>query len=209
MKNKWLNKQNNKNLIVFFNGWGMDEKIINHLNSGNYDVITFYDYRNLDTENFDFSQYEKKYLIAWSMGVYICNHFYEQLKNFDKFIAVNGTQKPIDDTFGIPIKIYDLTVENFCELSNIKFMKKISSDVNMKDYCSRTTEELKSELISIKNYKIENHLHFNKAYISLNDKIIPAKNQQNWWNKNGIEYKELNMGHYIFDKYSNWSNLLC
>ena len=32
----WLNKNGNKNLIVFFNGWGMDEKIVSHLNCTNY-----------------------------------------------------------------------------------------------------------------------------------------------------------------------------
>ena len=129
MQYKWLNKQNNKKLIVFFNGWGMDEKAVEHLECNNYDILTFYDYRNFEIETFDFSKYEKKYLIAWSMGVYVCNYFYDLFKNFDKFIAINGTQKPIDDEFGIPKIIYNLTVENFNDLSCAKFFKKISTNL--------------------------------------------------------------------------------
>ena len=70
MKSLWLNKKNNKNIIVFFNGWGMNETIVSHIDYNKNDVLMFCDYRNLDIETFDFSQYENKFLVAWSMGVY-------------------------------------------------------------------------------------------------------------------------------------------
>ena len=38
MQYKWLNKKENKNLIVFFNGWGMSEKAVSHLDFDGYDV---------------------------------------------------------------------------------------------------------------------------------------------------------------------------
>ena len=70
MKYKWLNKKENTELIIFFNGWGMDEAVIKHLNFENYDVLMFYDYNFLETD-FDFSSINnyKKHLVAWSMGV--------------------------------------------------------------------------------------------------------------------------------------------
>lgn len=208
MQYKWLNKQNNKQLIVFFNGWGMDEKIVSHLEFDNYDVLTFHDYRNFEKIDFDFSSYDEKVLIAWSMGVYVCNYFYEQFKNFDKFIAVNGTQKPIDDNYGIPKMIYNLTVDNFNELSCSKFMKKISTTVNLKDYCSRNLDELKQELISIRDLKSETLFDFNKAILSEKDRIFPYKNMLNFWKEKNIEIVELEAGHYIFDMYKSWSDLL-
>ena len=52
MQYKWLNKQENKNLIVFFNGWGMDEKVVQHLKFCDFDVLTFYDYRTFEIESF-------------------------------------------------------------------------------------------------------------------------------------------------------------
>ncbi|MBO5385492.1 DUF452 family protein, partial [bacterium] len=47
MKSVWLNKQNNKNLIVFFAGWSFDEKPFIALNYTDYDVLVVYDYNSL------------------------------------------------------------------------------------------------------------------------------------------------------------------
>ena len=208
MQYKWLNKQNNKNLIVFFNGWGMDEKIVSNLSFDGFDVLTFFDYRIFEIQNFDFSVYEKKYLIAWSMGVYVCSLFYEKFKDFDKFTAINGTQNPIDDNYGIPYAAYNLTVDNFNELTCKKFMKKISSSVDLLNYCSRPLDELKQELISIRDLKIEQNLIFNKAILSANDRIFPYKNMINFWKEKNIQITEIEGSHYIFDRYKKWGDLL-
>ena len=208
MKFEWLNKKNNKNIIVFFSGWGSGPDSIK-LQTSEYDVLYIYDYRSFERLDIDFSIYEKKYLIAWSMGVFVCNFYYDKFKNFDKFIAVNGTQNPINDDFGIPVIVYDLTINNFNELSCAKFIKKMSVSLNTDDYCTRSIEELKQELISIKQLKPENFLTFNKAIISLKDRIIPSKNQINWWRSQNVQTKEIeNAQHYIFDLYKNWSDLL-
>lgn len=208
MKYKWLNKKNNKNLIVFFNGWGMDEKVIEHLCFDDFDVLTFYDYTSLEIASFDFTSYENKVLVAWSMGVYVCNYLYELFKNFDKFIAINGTQKPIDDVYGIPVMVYNLTVDNFNELSCSKFMKKISTTVDLKGYSSRTIDELKQELISIRDLKVEKYLQFDKAILSTKDRIFPFKNMQKYWLEKNVKIEEIEKAHYIFDEYKKWSDLL-
>lgn len=208
MQYKWINKTNNKNLIVFFNGWGMDEKIVSHLDCTNFDVLIFYDYRNFSSIEFDFSQYETKTLVAWSLGVYVCNLFYDVFRNFDKFIALNGTQKPIDDSYGIPSKIYNLTTDNFNELSCKKFMRKISDSTDIHSYCSRTSQELKLELESIRDLSVENFLKFDKSYISANDKIIPSKNQINYWTTTNAKVIEIEGMHYIFELFNSWEEIL-
>ena len=201
MQYKWLNRKENKNLIVFFNGWGMSEKAISHLNFSDYDVLVFFDYRSFEIENFDFSRYEKKILIAWSMGGYVCNYFFDIFKDFDRFIAINGTQKPINDDYGIPTAIYNLTVDNFNDLSCTKFMKKISTNI---EPSGRSTEELKEELIAIRDLKVQDYLTFDKAIVSTKDRIIPSKNQINFW-KNA---QQIDCTHYIFDQYTSWEELL-
>ncbi len=208
MQYKWINRQNNDKLIVFFNGWGMDEKIVSNLPCNDFDVLVFFDYRNCDDFDFDFSAYKCKYLIAWSMGVYVCNYFYQKFNNFDKFIAINGTQKPVDDEYGIPEMIYNLTIENFNELSCSKFMKKISSNIDLREYCSRNLNELKDELIKIKELKVQKYLDFNKVIISTKDRIFPYKNQIKFWKEKNSEILEVPYSHYIFDMYKNWGDLL-
>ena len=73
MKYKWLNKNNNQKLIIFFNGWGMDENVVKHLSPEDFDVLMFYDYNTLEID-FDWDLlniYHEKNLIAWSMGVMV------------------------------------------------------------------------------------------------------------------------------------------
>lgn len=209
MKFEWINKQNNPNIIVFFSGWGSSGNINTKQDYSNFDILIIYDYRTFEQIDFNFSQYQKKYLIAWSMGVFVCNKYYETFKNFDKLIAINGTQKPIDDNYGIPEAIYNLTVDNFNELSCSKFVKKMSSELKLNEYCLRNIEELKEELIAIRDLKVQNLLNFDKAIISLKDKIIPSKNQLNWWQKENVKIIMLeNAPHYIFNLYNNWGDLI-
>ena len=107
MKYKWLNINQNNKVIVFFNGWGMDESVVYHLDFSDYDVLMFYDYNNLDT-NFDFNsldKYKNKSLIAWSMGVMVATLFHKI--EYNATTAINGTLKPIDNDFGIPQRIGD------------------------------------------------------------------------------------------------------
>jgi biotin synthesis protein BioG len=208
MQYKWLNRNNNKKLIVFFNGWGMNEKIVSNLAFEDFDVLTFFDYRTFEMPDFDFSIYEKKYLIAWSMGVYVCNVFYDKLKNFDRFLAINGTQNPIDDNFGIPVLAYNMTIDNFNELTCKKFMKKISSVVDLSEFNTRSLAELKQELISIRDLKAKQYLSFNKAIISNKDRIFPYKNMVNFWQEKKVQIIEKDGYHYLFDQYKNWGDLL-
>ncbi len=208
----WLNKENNKNLIVFFNGWGMNETPVKHLVKANFDILFLYDYRDLDFDFsiFDFAKYEKKYLICWSMGVFAVNNFYNIFNNFDKKIAINGTTKVIDDNFGIPEKIYKITVKFLNEDSLDKFIKNMfkGGSLNPEITITRTLAELKEELIEIQKMSFENEIDFNKAIISNDDRIIPTKNQLNFWqNKTNISL--IDSTHCPFQNYSSWQELLC
>ena len=202
MKYKWLNNQKNENLIIFFNGWGMNEEIVNHLTFGNFDVIMFYDYNSLkidfDFENFNI--YKKCHLIAWSMGVMISTLF--NLK-YDSATAINGTLYPIDDNFGIPKKIYELTLKNFNPESSQKFVKNMFKE-NSNLTISRDFENIKSELNALKNYESNKNFKFTKVLLSSTDKIIPTKNQMNYWH---IE-PNLNCGHAPFNDFKSWGDLI-
>ena len=213
MQHQWLNKESkNKNLIVFFNGWAMNDSPIKHLNCQNYDVLMVSDYRdlNFDFRQFDFSKYEKKYLICWSMGVYAANLFKNIFDNFDKKIAINGTTKIIDDNFGIPNKIYKITVKFLNEESRDKFIKNMfdNGKINPNITITRSLSELKEELISIQNIELSQELNYDLAIISKDDKIIPTKNQLNFW-QNKTKIKEINSTHCPFEIYNSWQDLLC
>ena len=203
MKHKWLNKKNNQKLILFFNGWGMDECVVKHLVPEDYDVLMFYDYNTLET-NFDFDLleiYTEKALIAWSMGTMIATLF-PQI-NAKNRTAINGTLKPIDTEYGIHPKIYDLTIKGFNEKGRKRFIDSMFNETTNIN-CNREIDEQHSELIALKNYQADETFKYNKVLISDNDKIIPTKSQVAFW---GIE-PNLKSGHCPFFNFAKWSELL-
>lgn len=203
MKYKWLNINQNNKVIVFFNGWGMDESVVYHLDFSDYDVLMFYDYNNLDT-NFDFNsldKYKNKSLIAWSMGVMVATLFNQK---YTSATAINGTLKPIDNKFGIPQKIYDLTIKGFNEKGAQRFIKSMFNENIKLPQISRDIENQKSELSALKNYTANSNFKYNRIILSDNDKIIPTKNQIAFWR---IE-PNISSGHCPFMLFKKWEELL-
>ena len=208
----WFNKNNNDKLILIFNGWGMDEAPFRHLKSDGYDVLILSDYRKIDIDLncFDFEKYRQKYLMAWSMGVYISGLFKEALDKFDEKIAINGTGKIIDNAFGIPEKIYNATIKFFSEETKDKFVGNMfkGSKTNPKITISKDLEALKDELISIKNLKINNSVDFDRAIVSFYDIIVPARNQLAYW-KSKAKTIEIQSAHCPFCDYGSFEEILC
>ncbi len=204
MKYKWLNQKNNQKLIIFFNGWGMDECVVNHLSLEDYDVLMFYDYNSLETD-FDFDKlniFPQKYLVAWSMGVMIATLF--DIDYVSK-TAINGTLKPVDDRFGIPNKIYDLTLRGFSSEGAERFIKSMYSDIPDDIYPpNREFENQKTELEALTHYEANQDFKYDRVIISSKDRIIPTKNQCAFW---GAE-PNTESGHAPFNLYKKWSDLL-
>ncbi len=201
MKYKWLNKENNKKLIIFFNGWGMDECVVEHLEPGDYDVIMLYDYNSLE---FDFSfvqKYSEKYLIAWSMGVMCASNFDIE---YNSSTAINGTLKPIDNSFGIPERIYDLTLNNLSPASSKKFIRNMFKEAVELPKINREFDNIKKELEALRMYNTNLNFKYNRVIISNEDKIIPTKNQLAFWNV----LPNVDSGHCPFFKYKKWSELI-
>ena len=201
MKYKWLNKENNKKLIIFFNVWGMDECVVEHLEPGDYDVIMLYDYNSLE---FDFSfvqKYSEKYLIAWSMGVMCASNFDIE---YNSSTAINGTLKPIDNSFGIPERIYDLTLNNLSPASSKKFIRNMFKEAVEFPKINREFDNIKKELEALRMYNANLNFKYNRVIISNEDKIIPTKNQLAFWNV----LPNVDSGHCPFFKYKKWSELI-
>ena len=140
------------------------------------------------------------------MGVMVSNLFSAQFDNFDKKIAINGTPKITDDKFGIPERIFSLTLKRFNETSCEKFAKNMFNG-NCEIKPKRPWQELKQELESLNLIETEQTICFDKAYISTEDKIVPSQNQLNYWlNKTSTEL--LRAPHYPFVLFKNWKEIL-
>lgn len=211
MEYKWLNKgivPNNK-IIIFFNGWGMDDSIVKHLNVGNFDILMFYDYNSLKTDFLfeTLENYKERYLISWSMGVMVGSIFAKKLLPITKSVAINGTLLPINSDYGIHPKIYDLTIKGFNEQGKEKFIKSMFDTEDLQNEqinINRSLENQHRELIALKVYLADKDFHYDKAIISDSDKIIPTKSQVAYWNAE----PNFKSGHCPFFKIKKWSDLL-
>lgn len=215
MQHIWLNKQNNKNLIVFFAGWSFDFKPFEFLECEDNDVLFVYDYNELNCAE-DFEKYEKKYLITWSMGTFVAYLLKDLFKRFDKKISINGTPHPVDDEFGIPFKPFLLTLRHARTGLEGKFYQNIFSEDfeyerYLKNPVAREIEnrenELKALYEKIKSTNTGYEKFYDYALISLDDKIIPTKNQINFWQKNA-KYLTIESGHFPFYNFEKWNDII-
>ena len=213
MQYNWLNRQNNKNLIIFFAGWSFDSKPFEYLKCEDNDVLVFYDYTELDNIP-DIEQYDTYTLITWSMGVYVAYLLKDKLPKFNKKIAINGTVYPVDNQFGIPHKTFELTLKYAETGLQGKFYKNVFSNDSwyeryMQNPVQRSLKSRVDELIALDNFiKTQNIVYDNKFYdkalVGLSDKIIPTKNQLAFWKEKA---QTIDCGHFPFYNYSSWNEI--
>ena len=213
MQSRWLNKQNNDKLIIFFAGWSFDYKPFEFLNCEDFDVLMLYDYNDLSLP--EIPQYKEYYLIAWSMGVFTAYQLREKLPKFTKKLAVNGTPFPVDDEFGIPQKPFLLTLRHAKTGLEGKFYQNIFEkqeefekyqNTSVERSIENREEELKTLYAKIKETDKTYEIYYDKALVSSNDKIIPTKNQLNFWqNKAQI----IESGHFPYYNFTSWNEILC
>ena len=214
MQYHWLNKLNNNKLIVFFAGWSFDHKPFEFLTCEDFDVLMIYDYSNIE-EIIPLENYKEKYLIAWSMGVYTAYQLRDKLPEFDKKIAINGTPYPVDDEFGIPQKPFLLTLKHAKTGLEGKFYQNLFDKTEDYEQYTKTpvertienrVEELKNLYERIKETPKVYESYYDLAIVSSNDKIIPTKNQINFWQNKA---KTIESGHFPYYNFKNWTEILC
>lgn len=213
----FFRNNNSDELILFFCGWGLDEKPFNPIKSDR-DILFVFDYVNA-TKNFkfdfDFLKYKKITLIAFSYGVFVAGFLKDNLPKCDLKIAINGTLKPLDENLGIPEKIFSLTLEHMSENTAYKFREKLFDDKAHLDLFNQNLpfRDLKSsldELSALKDYFLQSKevdFKYDMVLIGEKDKVIPTKNQKNFWqtHKNLLSFEG---GHFLFYKFENFDSII-
>ncbi len=222
VKNNWFGLKKNKHLIVLFAGWSFDEKpFIGMQPLKDYDVLIVYDYNDLSVphELKNLKGYQSKTLIAWSMGVFVAHLYKDLFKDFDYKLAVNGTTTPVDDEFGIPIKVFELTLKHAAKGLEEKFYRNIFyheidyKDIYLLSPVERPILNRVSELEKLYE-EVKKHVDDDKsgfydmAMVSDYDKIIPPDNQIASHKKNNVPVITVPYGHFPFYCFDNWEELI-
>lgn len=194
------------NLILFFNGWGMDENCVSEIKIPiNYclQIVNFpyeYNVKNL-------KKYEKIYFAGWSFGAwYLSKFIIENEIKSQNIIGINGHGEIIGK-YGIKEKMIDLTIKSLTEKSILKFYK----NMGMADEIKISQEKffsVKNEIIYFRKNYIPLKNVFTKIIVGKDDRIVPFKNQKKYCCENSIKYVEENFSHYPFEFFKNWNEII-
>ena len=213
MKQYFLDNKSNT-LILFFCGWGMDEKPFKPLKT-KYDMLLLYNYSELSLD-FDFTKYEKIHLMSYSYGVFVAAMPEHNLPELASKTAINGTLKPIDNHYGIPEKIFNLTLNNMTLETAIKFRERLFDNQEHfrlfnRNLPARDIDDSMYELTQLKNYfKNDVYYEYDRIIISDSDRIIPAGNQKKYWLdlQKHTNTKIIKGGHFPFYNYEFIEDLI-
>lgn len=215
MEAKWIAHNGAPKLILFFCGWGFDERCVGHLDTCGYDVVALYDYRSLQAPVGITDGYSDITVVAWSFGVWVANRSLALGEiQANKAFAIAGSTNPVSDTEGIPIAIFTGTVATLSVTSMSKFISRICGGARRRDALvalmpQRDFYDQKEELISLKqhfdNWNTPNNTIWTSALIATNDGIFSYKNLARHWGDKAIT---INDAHLCFGNISSWHQLL-
>jgi pimeloyl-[acyl-carrier protein] methyl ester esterase len=219
MKTYIRRREKNDQLVVVYGGWGTDENVFVPLCNDDFDFILFYNYSADEALVLpELKTYKRITLIGWSLGVWAAE--YLSLKTGikpDITIAVNGTPIPADDQYGIPLNIFEGTLNNITEENMEKFYLRMFGDkrtlkLNSDRIPHRTVKSLHDELRWLYNRIMEQKEHgfkWDYAITSEFDRVFPAKNLEGYWNK---EEKTIHITlpfpHYFFHKWKSYTDFI-
>lgn len=184
------------NLILIFNGWGMDNSILNSITIPDDYEVKVIDFP-YNVENLNLSIYKKIIYIGWSFGCYYLTKYILDNNIDSKYIvALNGHSQTIGK-FGILPKMFDFTLDTLTPGSLVKFYENMDIDENFQ-FPQKEFNDIKNELQIFKdNYAPLNNI-FKYAFVGENDKIISTSKQLKYFNTYGVDTTILNCGHYPF-----------
>lgn len=209
----FLNKKGHDDLILFFNGWGMDHTRFLDWPCEIYDLLTVHDFAQLSPLP-DLSGYKRIHLIAWSLGVWVAAHCLAEIKDSHPFttcLAMNGTLNPIDAQEGIPPEVFDGTIDNWKNLrTREKFAVRISGMSDLPN--RRLPQDQHIELLALRQLikaSPQPANIFTTVLISTRDRIFPLRAQRHFWTRfPEIRIVEKPMLHDPFVSLSSWEEVL-
>jgi pimeloyl-[acyl-carrier protein] methyl ester esterase len=219
MKTYIRRREKNSELVVVYGGWGTDENVFVPLCTDEFDFILFYNYSADEALVLpEMKTYSRITIIGWSLGVWAAEYLAPKTGiKPDITIAVNGTPVPADDKYGIPLNIFEGTLNNITEENMEKFYLRMFGDkktyrLNSDRIPSRGIKSLNDELRWLYNRIMEQKepgFRWDYAITSEYDRVFPSKNLKGYWRKEeNTKHIILPYSHYLFHKWDSFSDFI-
>ncbi len=219
MKTYIRRREKNNQLVVFFGAWGTDENVFTPCCNDDFDFILFYNYSADEALVLpEMKTYERIILIGWSLGVWAAEYLSKKTGiKPDITIAVNGTPVPADNQYGIPLNVFEGTLNNITEANIEKFYLRMFGDkktflANIDRVPKRGIKSLQDELRWLYNRIMEpkdNGFKWNYAVTSEIDRVFPSENMHSYWEKEkDTKHIVLPLPHYFFHKWPSFMDFI-
>ena len=204
MQESWLiQEESNADLVIFMLGWAATPNAVLHLRPQGCDVLACYDHRALaPLDPARFTRYRRIYLFAWSFGVWVAEQCCRELPLY-KAVALNGTPFPVDDRWGMRLRVVLRTMQGLARVGMNPFNEKTYGGLRYipeGPYADRSIEEKIDELTFLaERSKADSaaHLKWDAAYIATKDEIFPPDKMRDYWHSVGLG-TEFESYHYPF-----------
>ncbi|MFO7902347.1 MAG: alpha/beta fold hydrolase [Planctomycetota bacterium] len=233
MKSVWLKRGENSRVLLFFAGWGMDDRPFRELQSDRYDVCVCFDYRDLDAildgrsgsswPRHEASSsglletsatYDTVTVVGWSFGCAVAARIMARADwPVRDALAINGTVVPEDDQLGIPSHRLDATAQGLLQGGWPKFVRRMCVERTARLHFQKRVpqRELAGALIeldALRSLGTPEVSGFTQAIVGSRDKIIWPENQERCWRRFGVPTRSLDVPHYPFHLWQSWEEVL-
>lgn len=209
------NTRQANNLIIYFAGWGTSPQLASRLAiPAHTDLLVCYDYQHYQLD-FAWQVYQQIHIIAWSMGVWMAERVMQSIP-FQQAIAINGTARPMDDNYGIPIQTFQDTLAQLSSNTRQKFERRMCGNrENHQHYQhvpARDLDNIEAELAwlyeQLQQDQRTDLIPWHKAILGEQDKIFPYHNMLAYW-QHRTSIQSYPMPHYPFTYLNHWEQILC
>jgi biotin synthesis protein BioG len=225
MKTTWLRKEGGEELLLFFNGWGMDRRLADHLLGESLsegfspDLLLCHDYSTLEPDPgvmSEVSQYNRITVVAWSFGVWAAHH--TELPPIASAIAINGTLHPVNSEKGINHQVFQATLATWSEENRSRFNRRMCGSGEVLAFFSLMSPERGAADQRAELERLQEHVltqgstngaawKYDHAIIGGRDLVFPAEQQYNAWR--GVSQTVIaDMPHFPFFHFRNLQEVL-
>lgn len=192
MQQSWLIQEGHPDLVLYMLGWAATPNAVCHITPPGCDVLACYDHRSIaPLRAQDFTAYRRIYLFAWSFGVWVAEQCCRELP-LHKAIALNGTPFPVDDRYGMRLRVVLRTMQGLARVGMNPFNEKAYGGVRyipQGPFPDRTIQEKIDELNLLADWSKADsaaHTAWDAAYIGDKDEIFPPAKMWAYWQSVGL-----------------------
>lgn len=181
----------NSRLILVFAGWSTGPALYADIRREGWDVAVCHGFTSFTFPDGVLEGYSTVVVYAWSLGVFAASRALAG-RHVTAAYALNGTERPCDDSEGIPPAIYEGTLAGLDRRNLTKFRRRMmESGEQMRRVSEMLDAEadiaaLQHELRTIADeqarpFATEAPLCWRKVFIAGSDRIIPTEAQLRHW----------------------------